>query len=299
MSKIKDLFTNGWQLLKESYKEYKKREPFRNSAVIAYFAIFSLPGLLVIVINTAGTIYDRNHLQEKVQGQVSALIGKQAAGDINNILVKVQENDDATWANIMSWATLIFGATGIFYHLQRSLNIMWQVEADTERKFLKLLRDRLFSFGMIIVLGILLIISLVVSTVLTATSQWLSDLLFKDIAILFQLLDLGISMVVLTLLFAATFKFLPDAEIPWRSVWIGAFITSVLFLLAKYALSLYFGKADPGAVYGSASSLVLVMLWVTYTAMIILYGAEFSLTYARHHGFSIPPSKYAKRKSRK
>ena len=286
----------AWDLTRTTFKEFGRRDAFRSSAVIAYFAIFSLPGLLVIVINTAGTFYDHDRLQELISGQVTDLIGAQAATDINGILDKVQENDNATWTNILSWATLIFGATGMFYHIQKSLNQMWGVEAKPEQKLLKVLRDRLFSFGMILVIAVLMIISLVMSTVLTATSQWLSDILFKDIVILFQLLDLLIALAVLTVLFAATFKFLPDAEIPWRSVWIGALVTTVLFLLAKYALSLYFGKADPGAVYGAASSLVLVMLWVTYTAMIILFGAEFTLLYARRHGYRVTPTDAAKKK---
>jgi membrane protein len=286
-------FLQAKELVKETFQEFGKRDPFRNSAVIAYFAIFSLPGLLVIVINMAGYFIGREELQRTVSGEIHELIGPQAAEDINGILSNAQQDGNTSLANILGIATLLFGATGLFYHLQKTLNIMWGVKAAPEKKLLKLLKDRLFSFGMILVAGFLLLISLLISSLLSSLSGWISRNLFSEAVIVFQLLDLVLSVVVITVLFAAMFKFLPDAQLKWRDVWVGAFVTTLLFLLAKYLLSLYFGKAEPGSVYGAAGSMVLVMLWVTYTGLILLLGAEFTRTYAAHHGARITPSEHA------
>jgi membrane protein len=287
MGRMGTFFKDSWALLKETFKEFNARDPFRNSAVIAYFAIFSMPGLLIIVINVAGYFMGQDTLQATVSGQVTELIGSQAAEDIDRIVANAQSEDNTTLANIISLATLIFGATGIFYHLQTALNIMWGVEPEPERRLLKVLKDRLFSFGMILVAGFLMVVSLLVSSLLAAFSDWISRNVFTGADVFFQLLEVILSLAVLTVMFAAMFKFLPDAIIQWKDVWVGAFVTTLLFMLAKYALSLYFGEAEPGSMYGAAGSIVLIMLWVTYTGLILLFGAEFTRTYADRHGTRI------------
>lgn len=293
MTKIKTIVKDSGALFKYAAKEFGSRDPFRNSAVIAYFAIFSLPGLLVIVINVAGYFMGTDTLHRSVSGQIGDLIGAKAAEDIDKIISNAQKSENTTLANVVSIATLIFGATGIFYHLQKTLNLMWGVKAEPEKKILKLLRDRLFSFGMILVAGFLLIVSLLLSSLLAGLSDWISGNLFPEATILIQILDLLLSLVVISLMFAAMFKFLPDAEIQWRDVAVGAVVTTVLFLIAKYALSLYFGKAEPGSVYGAAGSLVLIMLWVTYSGLILLFGAAFTKTYANKYGGHIELSEHA------
>ncbi len=293
MKKIIHFLKESGSLLKDTFKEFKGRDPFRNSAVIAYFAIFSLPGLLIIVINGAGAIMGRENLQGKVSGQVHQLIGSQAAEDIDRIILNAQKDENTTLASIISIATLVFGATGIFYHVQQTLNIMWGVRAEPERKILKVLKDRLFSFGMILVAGFLLIVSLVLSSVLAALSSWISGNFFDQAVVFIQLLEIVLSIAVITVMFAAMFKFLPDAIIQWKDVSVGALVTTLLFLIAKYALSLYFGKAEPGSVYGAAGSMVLIMLWVTYSGMILLFGAAFTRTYAERYGAHISLPEHA------
>ncbi len=287
MSKIKRSLSDALSLAKQTFKRFGQREPFRNAAVVAYFAVFSLPGLLVIVINVAGYFMGRDELQDLVTGEVREMIGGQAAQDIERIISNAQQNENTTLASIISIVTLVFGATGIFYHLQKTLNIMWEVKPEPKQKLLKVLKDRLFSFGMILVAGFLMIISLLISTMLSAVSSWVSGNFFSDAVVLIQILEFLLSMAVITVMFAAMFKFLPDAILQWRDVWVGAIVTTVLFLIAKYVLSFYFGEAEPGSVYGAASSLVLILLWVTYTGMILLLGAEFTRTYADHHGSEI------------
>ena len=170
---------------------------------------------------------------------------------------------------------------------------MWEVKPQPKRKLLKLVMDRLFSFGLILVVGFLLLVSLVLSTVLSMISNWVAAYFSDSLNIVFRLLDLSISLGVITLLFAAIYKFLPDVEIEWRDVWIGALVTSLLFVLAKFALGFYFAYSDPGSTYGAAGSIILIMLWVSYAGMILFFGAEFTRVYARRHGRRISPSEFA------
>jgi membrane protein len=280
-------------LLKETFTQWINRDPFRNSTVIAYYTIFSLPGLLIIIINLAGYFFEQQAVSNEINQQVRALVGSKAAQDVQAIVSNAGQSEGFTLSSVISLATLLFGATGVFYQLQQTLNVMWEVKPQPKRKLLKLAMDRLFSFGLILVVGFLLLVSLVLSTVLSMISNWVAAYFSDSLNIVFRLLDISVSLGVITLLFAAIYKFLPDAEIEWRDVWIGALVTSLLFVLAKFALGLYFAYSDPGSAYGAAGSIILIMLWVSYAGMILFFGAEFTRVYARHHGRRIVPSDYA------
>lgn len=280
-------------LLKETFTQWINRDPFRNSTVIAYYTIFSLPGLLIIIINLAGYFFEQQVVSNEINQQVRALVGSKAAQDVQAIVSNAGQSEGFTLSSVISLATLLFGATGVFYQLQQTLNVMWEVKPQPKRKLLKLAMDRLFSFGLILVVGFLLLVSLVLSTVLSMISNWVAAYFSDSLNIVFRLLDISVSLGVITLLFAAIYKFLPDAEIEWRDVWIGALVTSLLFVLAKFALGLYFAYSDPGSAYGAAGSIILIMLWVSYAGMILFFGAEFTRVYARHHGRRIVPSDYA------
>ena len=280
-------------LLKETFTQWINRDPFRNSTVIAYYTIFSLPGLLIIIINLAGYFFEQQAVSNEINQQVRALVGSKAAQDVQAIVSNASQSEGFTLSSVISLATLLFGATGVFYQLQQTLNVMWEVKPQPKRKLLKLAMDRLFSFGLILVVGFLLLVSLVLSTVLSMISNWVAAYFSDSLNIVFRLLDISVSLSVITLLFAAIYKFLPDAEIEWRDVWIGALVTSLLFVLAKFALGLYFAYSDPGSAYGAAGSIILIMLWVSYAGMILFFGAEFTRVYARHHGRRIVPSDYA------
>ena len=280
-------------LLKETFTQWINRDPFRNSTVIAYYTIFSLPVLLIIIINLAGYFFEQQAVSNEINQQVRALVGSKAAQDVQAIVSNASQSEGFTLSSVISLATLLFGATGVFYQLQQTLNVMWEVKPQPKRKLLKLVMDRLFSFGLILVVGFLLLVSLVLSTVLSMISNWVAAYFSDSLNIVFRLLDISVSLGVITLLFAAIYKFLPDAEIEWRDVWIGALVTSLLFVLAKFALGLYFAYSDPGSAYGAAGSIILIMLWVSYAGMILFFGAEFTRVYARHHGRQIVPSDYA------
>lgn len=264
------------RILKSTVLQWFERNPFRSSTVIAYYSLFSLPGLLIVLINLVGYFYGTERVSEEITGQIQGIVGGQVARDVQAIVKQSAELKDNTFAYVAGIAAILFGATGVFYHIQQSLNIIWQVKPKTTKRFLKLVRDRLFSFGVILAIGFLLLISFALSALIAMLSQWVTDHISKSLTILFHILDIIFSLAIITLLFAAIFKFLPDVKIPWRNVWGGAIITSVLFVIAKFALGLYFGLNDPGSAYGAAGSVILILLWSSYSGMLLLFGAEFT-----------------------
>ncbi len=279
-----------WSLLRETFNQWNEREPFNNSIIIAYYTIFSLPGLLVIIINVAGYFYDKKEVTSEITGQVGAMIGGDTASDVQAIIDKSTESKETVISSILGVATMLFGATGVFYQLQQILNKMWEVKPKPKQKFLKLVRDRVFSFGLILAVGFLLLVSLVISAGLSALSNWASGYISDTFTVIFKVADFIVSLGVVTLLFASIYKFLPDAKISWRDVWIGALMTSVLFVITKFALGLYFGKSDPGSTYGAAGSIILIMLWVSYAGIILLFGAEFTQVFANRYGKKVQPT---------
>jgi membrane protein len=291
--KVTQLAKDMGGLLKATFIQWIDRDPFRNSTVIAYYTIFSLPGLLIIIINLAGYFFEQQAVSDEITYQIRALVGSKAASDVQAIVEKASQSSGFTLSSVISVATLLFGATGVFYQLQQTLNLMWEVKPQPKRKLLKLIMDRLFSFGLILVVGFLLLVSLVLSTLLSVMSNWMVEYFSESLKIVFRLLDLTISLSVITLLFAAIYKFLPDAEIEWRDVWVGALVTALLFVLAKFALGLYFAYSDPSSAYGAAGSIILIMLWVSYAGMILFFGAEFTRVYANRYGHRIKPSEFA------
>lgn len=273
-------------LLRDTFKQWYDRSPFNNSIIIAYYTIFSLPGLLIIIINLAGYFYDKKEVTSQITGQIQAILGGDTAKDIESIITKAGESKDTVISSILGIATLLFGATGVFYELQQMLNRIWNVKpkVKTTHKILELIRDRLFSFGLILIVGFLLLVSLVLSAGLSALSDWVSSHLSESLNLLFQLLDNLLSICIITILFAAIFKFLPDVRIKWKDVWEGAFLTAILFVIAKFALGLYFGKTELGSTYGAAGTIILIMLWVSYAGLILLFGAEFTHVRVNKYG---------------
>lgn len=284
---------NFGAMLKETFTKWNEREPFNNSVIIAYYTIFSLPGLMVIIINIAGYFYDKGEITSRLTAQIQGMIGGDTAGDVEAIISKASESKASTLATILGIATLIFGATGVFYQLQQILNKMWEVKPKPKQMILKLIRDRVFSFGLILAVGFLLLVSLALSAGLTAFSDWVAVHLSDSLNILFKLADIAVSLGVITVLFASMYKFLPDAQIRWKDVWPGAFLTAILFTVAKFALGLYFGTSDPGSTYGAAGTIILIMLWVSYAGLILLFGAEFTQVYAKRYGKEIVPTEGA------
>jgi membrane protein len=295
MSKLTERIKTSWKLLKNAFSIWNNHEPFNNSIIISYYTIFSLPGLLVIIINLAGYFFGYEAVTNQIAAQIQGVVGGDTARDVQEIVAKASESKESIWASILGIGTLLFGATGVFYQLQQILNKIWEVKPKPKQKLLKLIRDRFFSFGLILAIGFLLLVSLVVSAGLTAVSDWVSVHISEALLVLFKVADLLLSASVITLLFAAIYKFLPDASIRWKDVWPGAFVTAILFVIAKYALGLYFGKSDPASTYGAAGSIILIMLWVSYSGLILLYGAAFTYAYVTRNGRKVEPTTGAER----
>jgi len=284
--------TQTFTLFKIAFKNWWRGDPVNESAIIAYNAIFSLPGLLVVVISIAGYFFGDDAVSGRLHSEVALAMGPDTADEIQNIVMIANKSKDSVWATLMGIVVILVGATGVFVQLQKSLNTIWEVKSSkTKSGIWSFLRSRIFSFGLIISIGFLLLISLVFSSVLSALGSWVTQQWSVSLLILFQILNIIFSLAIITVLFALMFKFLPDAKIKWRYVWIGAFFTSLLFVLGKTALGIYFGTAQPGSGYGAAGSLILILLWTSYSSMIVFYGAEFTKAYADFQNEEILPSK--------
>src|ERR1051325_788908 len=288
--RMKKIFSGTGKILKNTYTEWSAADPFRQSAVIAYYAIFSLPALLVLVINLAGFFFGKEKVSDEITRQVEAAMGSDAARQIGDVVDNASRAKAGVISSIIAVLTIIVGATGVFVQLQKSLNRIWQVKEKPNLGVMKTLKDRLFSFGLIISIGFLLLMSLVISSGLAAFSNWLESVFPDFIAYLMYALEFIVSLAVISVLFALMFKLLPDVKMRWRNVWVGSVITALLFMLGKYALSLYFGKAHPGSVYGAAGTVVLILLWSSYSSMIVFFGAEFTRQFALYHGVKITPA---------
>ena len=292
---MKISFRNIFTVLKAAFKEWYAKDPFRESAVIAYYAIFSLPGLLVVIISLAGYFFGRDAVNSNVTSQIKATFGADTAKQIQDMIVKASETGNSIWATVIGVITIIIGATGVFAQFQKSLNTIWEVKVDESKSGIwDIIRVRLFSFGLIVSIAFILIVSLVISAMLSAFGNWIASHFSDSFVMLLQVVNFILTLIILAIVFALMFKILPDAKIKWRHVWIGSLVTAFLFDIGKFGLGLYFGKANPGTGYGAAGSIILILLWVSYSSMIVFYGAEFTYAYANMNSGKVAPSEIAK-----
>jgi membrane protein len=287
----------GWPLLKETVKEWQQDDVMELGAALAYYTIFSLAPLLFIAIAIAGLAYGRDAVQGRLVGEIQGLIGKQGAEAVQTMLAHTWREGRSGLATAVGIVTILFGASGVFGQLQSSLNRIWEVAPKPERAIWSYLKDRFLSFGMVLGIGFLLLVSLIVSAALTALSNFAIGLL-PSLTTLFSVLNFVVSFAVITLFFAMIFRFLPDAEVAWRDVWIGSAMTALLFTIGKSLIGLYLGRSSVTSTYGAAGSLVVILLWVYYSSQILFFGAEFTQVYARRYGHRIEPSAHAVRMQR-
>ena len=293
---MKVRFKNILSVSKTSFKQWISRDPFRESAAIAYHAIFSLPGLLVVIITLAGYFFGREAVNDRIAIQISGMFGAETAEQIQHIIAKASQTENSILATIIGIITIFIGATGVFAQFQKSLNIIWEVKADKSKSGIwNLIRVRLFSFGLIISIAFILIVWLVISTMLTAFGDWLTSYFPESLLVVLQVVNYILSLTIIAFLFSLMFKFFPDAKIKWRHIWIGSIVTALLFEIGKFGLGVYFGNANPATGYGAAGSVILIMLWVSYSTMIVLYGAEFTHAYAVLLSGKVPPTEIAKK----
>ncbi len=276
------------QLLKQSFTEWQKDQASRLAAALAYYTIFSLAPLLLILIAVVGFIWGQAGVRSQIITQAQTMLGDSGAKLIQSLLEATSRSGGGLLASLIGGITLILGAIGVFGELQSSLNFIWKIEPEPSQGIAATLKnvliDRLSSFGLILGIGLLLLISLVASTVI-------GGLPIPSPAL--QALDFLISSVLMTLLFAMIYKILPDAEIVWQDVWLGAGVTAILFTIGKYLVGLYLGNSATSSAFGAAGSLALLLLWIYYSAQIIFFGAEFTQVYANQFGSKIVPDETA------
>ena len=289
-TKIKDLL----QIFKTAFIEWWAKDPFRQSAIIAYYAIFGIPGLLVLIIAVAGYFFGTETVNQNLMTQISDTIGQETALQIQDILTKSTAEKSTIWGSILGISILLLGATGVFVELQKTLNLIWNVKVKPQNGVWLIIKARLFSFGLILAIAFLLTISLVISTALVAVSNFISFESSQIMMTFYGILNFIISLLVISALFAMIFKILPDAKIEWKHVWLGSIVTGILFTIGKMALAYYFGEANPASAYGAAGSIILILLWVSYSSMILFFGAEFTAAYAKMYSGIIPPTDIAK-----
>ena len=282
-------------ILKSSFKDWNDDDAFSQAAAVSYYAIFSLPALLLLIINALGFFLGKSNAQGKITEILSKALGSGTAGQVETMINNASTQANSTVMLIIGIGVLIFSAPGLFIQLQKALNRMWEVEAKPDAGVGKMIGDRLRAFGIILAVGFLLLISFVITGALSILSNYITQLLPDYSIYIFFAINIVLSFFVITLLFALIFKYLPDVKIGFRSVWVGALFTAFLFLLGKYGLTLYFSLANPGSAYGAAGSLILILLWIYYSSLILFFGAEFTQAYARRYGHSIQPAQHARK----
>lgn len=283
-----------WETLKETFTEWNNSPAGKDSASLAYYAIFSIPGLLIIIIWIAGYFFGQDAIQGQISDEIGGLMGENVSKSIEEMIAGALIDKENIFMKIVGVFSLVFGATTIFFQLQKSLNYMWDVEPAPRKAIVKFLLDRANSLGMILVIGFLLMITTVLSSLISFFNNIIAMHFGLETYYLMEVVNFSISFLIVTLVFAFMFKVLPDVEISWKSVWIGAFLTAVLFTIGKFLLSFYFSEFKPESAFGQAGTIILIMMWINYSCMLIFFGAEFTKVYSNKKGYKIIPSKHAK-----
>ena len=286
-----DSKTGLLDILKQSFKDFMKDDCMTSAAALSYYTVFSLPAILMLIMLLVSSIMDPSDVRGGLEAQLQSLMGQGAGDQVRTMLQETERPGGGLIPTIVGLVALAFGATGALGQLQAALNRAWNVEPDPNQGGIKsFLTKRLFSLGMLLSIAFLLLVSLVISTMLAGVGDRLSGFLPSGLSEpVLHALNLGVSLVVISLLFAAMFKVLPDAKVAWRTVWAGGIATAVLFVLGKFLIGLYIGQSNPGEAYGAAGSLIVMLLWIYYSALIVLFGAEFTETWAEKRGEGVEP----------
>lgn len=285
-------FKTAWSMTRQTFEEWSNDKGGRLGAALSYYTVFSLAPLLLVVISIAGLVFGRQAAEGTLFGQLSGMVGPDAAHLIQSAVSKANQTKGGILGTAIGIVVLLAGATGVVIELQGALDVVWKVEPKPNRGVWGVVRTRLLSVAMILSLGFLLLVSLVVSAALSALSGWLRAVI-GDVAILSWLIDAVVALGVISTLIALIYKILPDAKVAWRDVWVGAIATAILFMIGKYLIGLYIGKASVGSAFGAAGSLAVLLVWIYYSAQIILLGAEFTRVYANRYGAKVRPSREA------
>jgi membrane protein len=281
-----------WHIFKDAANKWLEDRAPRMGAALAYYSIFSMAPLIVIAIGVAGLVLGREAAQGRIAAQVDDLIGGQGAEALNTMVKSASDTGSGGVGTVLGIIMLIVGATGLFAELQDALNNIWRVQAKPNRGVWGVIRDRFLSFSMVMGVAFLLLVSLIVSAALAAMIELLGAV---DKGVMGHIINIAVSVLVLTALFAMIFRYLPDARVAWRDVWLGAFITTILFVAGKTFIGLYLGHSGVASAYGAAGSLAVLLVWLYYSAQIFLYGAEVTSVIAMRSGRGVTPTAHAEK----
>lgn len=284
-----------WIILKQSFSDFIDNKVFKLSAALAFYTIFSLPAMLIIVISVSGVFYGREAIEGSLYHQISEFVGNDAALQIQQSIRGAALSKSSYFATIVGVVTLIFGATSVFTEIQDSINFIWKLKTKPRKGmgFLKMLFNRLLSFSLVVTLGFLLLVSLLINGLMDMLITRLTNMFPELTVIVVYIVNVIITFGITALLFALIFKVLPDARIKWRHVRAGAFTTAILFMVGKFLIGYYLGQSKMSSTYGAAGSVIVMLLWVYYSAMILYFGAVFTHVFAAHSGTRIYPNSYA------
>jgi membrane protein len=282
-----------WEVLKNTFSGFSDDKVTKMSGSLAYYTVFSMAPLLIMIISLCGIFLGREAVEGKIYSQLAGFVGADTAAQLQQIIKNASITGKSTLAAIIGGVTLLIGATTVFAEIQDSINTIWGLKPKPKRGWLKMLQNRFLSFSVIVSLGFLLLVSLAVTTVIDGFSERLMRY-FPDVTVvIFYIINIVITLAVTALIFGVIFKVLPDAKIKWKDVIAGAIATALLFMLGKFGISFYISKSNVGSTYGTAGSLVILLLWVYYSSIILYFGAEFTKAYAVKYGSEIHPSHYA------
>jgi membrane protein len=282
-----------WKVLMATFSGFSSDNGLKLSASLAYYTVFSIAPLLIIVISVAGLVLGQDAASNRLYPEIEHYVGAGPAAQIQEILKHLALSGKSGIAVVIGIITLLLGASSIFIEIQDSLNIIWRVKAKPKRGWVQLLKNRFVSFSLIISLGFLLLATLAINLVMDALNTWLAHFLPAVTRLVLKGVNIGVTLVVITTLFGIIFKFLPDVKIKWRDVRSGAFFTALLFMLGQYVISLYIQYTAQGSAYGAAGSIIVILVWIYYTSAILYIGAEFTQVYAEASGSHIEPADYA------
>jgi membrane protein len=286
-------FKGVWTILKDAFKGFSDDKVFKLSGSLAYFTIFSIGPMLIVMIFFADIFYGREAVEGTVYGQIKSFVGAEAALQIQQMIKNATLSGKSHITAIIGFVTLIVGATTVFAEIQDSVNIIWNLKPKPKKGWLKMIFNRLISFSVVIGLGFILLVSLMINGLIEGFMDRLQANFPNLTVIVVYILNLLITFIVISGLFTVIFKVLPDAKIKWKDVMVGAMTTAVFFMIGKFAITFYIGNANIGSTYGAAGSMVVLLLWVYYSSVILYFGAEFTKAYAAHYGSRIYPSQYA------
>ena len=281
-----------WEILKNSFHGFSDDRILKLSAALAYYTVFSLGPLLIVIIFLCSFFFGREAIEGTIYGQIQGFVGHDAALQLQQIIKSATIGGKTKIAAIIGIITLVIGATSMFAEMQESINMIWGLKPKPKSAWWLLIKNRLLSFGVIGSLGFLLLVSLGISGLIEALSNRLRNHFTDVTIILFYIINLIINFGVISILFAVIFKVLPDAKIKWKDIMAGAIATAVLFMIGKFAISFYISKSNVGSTYGTAGSLVVLLVWIYYSSIILYFGAEFTKAYAIKYGSEITPNEY-------